>query len=66
MTLTLSACGQDTVKKDDTKAEQTAEDTEKDEDTKKRKAKNGLVSVKNVEDYIQLGTYKGIELQKTS
>lgn len=64
MTLTLSACGQDTVKKDDTKAEQTAEDTEKDEDTKKRKAKNGLVSVKNVEDYIQLGTYKGIELQK--
>lgn len=62
MAMTFSACGQDTVKKDDTKAEQTAENTT--EDDKAHKVKKGLVSVENVEDYIKLGTYKGIELQK--
>lgn len=77
MSLAMTACGADTeTKKTDTAAEQqedtsadeaeTEEDEKEAEETEEKSAEpTRLVSVDNVEDYIKLGQYKGMELERS-
>lgn len=63
MSLMLTACAQETVKKDETESVQQSEE-ETEAGGTKSVAKNGLVTVKNAADYVAVGDYKGIELEK--
>lgn len=74
MVLSASACGNDSAKetKTDTKTEKTSEketaqksDIEKSSDTdKKEAAAVKLVSVDDVSDYVDIGEYKGLKLNR--
>lgn len=63
MSLMLAACAQETVKKDEPETAQQSED-ETEAEGAKSVTKYGLVTVKNAADYVTIGNYKGIELQK--
>lgn len=69
MALTATACGNDNNKENDTKQQTEADqDSEKETEEKKEEPSSfgeRLVSVDNVEKYITIGDYKGLELDKT-
>lgn len=69
MALTATACGNDNNKENDTKQQTEADqDSEKETEEKKEEPSSfgeRLVSVDNVEKYITIGEYKGLELDKT-